>query len=382
MRPPFSQKTLRAAACLLFLGLAGSASALVKFNDNHDELFVSGIAGVTWDSNIFAEAHPTSDTLYTESLELQYQRKAGMFGVDASTGMNFGQFAQNTSQNYADPHARVELTKGSGRTTGALSASVKRESRADYALNLRTESWDYATQLNLKYPVIERYSLSGQAGFDYQDYLKNPALFDIRTYTAGGDLYYVYNSQRDILGGYRLRITDTTNNTRSYDHAFTIGTTGKLLPKLTGTLRAGYQIRQTDRNNDGVEESFSAFTTTSSATWTATKRVSVTGQLSRDFSTIATDVNVDSTSGEIQANFATTAKVTFFIGAGAGQLRYLGARSQGRHDTYASGIAGVNYALNDHFKATLSVNSYENWSTSSQADYTRTTVSFLISSRW
>jgi hypothetical protein len=366
----------------LFLVSAHWANALVKFNDGHDELFVTGTAGVVLDSNIFAENNSRSDTLYSESVDIDYQRKAGMLGINGNAGWKFGQFSRNTSENYTDPHLRAELTKGSGRTTGSLSAGVQRESRTENTLNLRTQSWDYNAGLNVKYPVIERYSLSAQLAYDYRDYLHNPTLFDIRTYTAGSDLYYVYTSQRDILGGYRLRITDTTNGTRSYDHAFTLGTTGKLLPKLTGTIRAGYQLRQTDRNNNGVDGTFSAFTTTTTATWTATKRITVTGIASRDFSTIATDVNIDHLYGMLNAGFATTARVTLFVGGGGGELRYIGSRSGGRHDTYVTADAGASYTLNDHFKLTVSYAWYDNWSTARVADYVRRTLSVTASSRW
>ena len=383
MRPHvFAQPARTAIGVCLLLALSGTARALVKFNDGHDEIFVTGTAGMGYDSNIFASSDETSDTTFNSSLDLDYQRKAGMLGVNANLGWNFTKFDRNTSEDFADPQAHLELTKGSGRTTGALTLAAARRSRAEDALNLRTVSWDYNAGLNVKYPVIERYSITGQVGYDYQDYLNNPTLFDIRTYTAGSDLYYVYTSERDLLGGYRLRVTDTTNGTRSYDHAFTFGTTGKLLPKLNGTIRAGYQFRQTSRNNFGVSEQFSAFTATASATWTVTRRVSVTGQATRDFSTLATDVNVDTTAAMLDASFAATARFTLFAGIGAGHLRYLGAASDGRTDTYATGHTGVSYSLNDHLKITLSGLYYKNWSLLNRADYDRRTISLNVSSRW
>jgi hypothetical protein len=382
MRPHAFAKPARIAiAGALLLALAGTAQAIVKFNDGHDELFIRGTAGLSVDSNIFADANATSDTLYSETLDLDYQRKAGLLGVNGNVGWNFGQFSRNISENYADPHAHTEITKGTGRTTGSLTLGAQRESRTEYALNLRTTSWDYNAGLNVKYPVIERYSISGQLGYDYQDYLSNASLFDIRTYTAGGDLYYVYTSQRDILGGYRLRVTDTTSGSRSYDHAFTVGTTGKLLPKLNGTVRLGYQFRQTEGNNQ-VSNTYSAFTTSTSATWTVSKRFTVTGLASRDFTTLATDVSVDNTTAMLNATFAANARFTFFGGGGVGYLRYLGALSNGRRDTYITGNLGVNYTLNDHFKITLTGLWYKNWSKLDQADYIRRTISLLVSSRW
>jgi len=391
MRPhAFAHPARVAIGASLLLALAGPVHGLVKFDDGHDEIFVTGTAGMGWDSNVFANSDAVSDTTFNGSLELDYTRKAGLLGVNGNLGWNFTKFDRNVSEDFADPHAHLELTKSEGRTTGSLTAGVERRSRSEDTLNLRTVSWDYNTGLNFKYPVIERYSVAGQVGYDYQDYLNNPDLFDIRTYTASGDLFYVYTSDRDLLGGYRLRVTDTTNGTRSYDHAFTVGTTGKLLPKLNGTIRLGYQFRETDRGRlaapasppNTTDDRFSAFTASASATWTITRRLNLTGLASRDFSTLATDTNVDTTAAMLDANFAAKAKLSLFAGVGAGHIRYLGASGGGRTDTYVTGHAGVAYTLNDHLKVTLSGLYYKNWSLLNRADYDRRTISLIVSSRW
>jgi hypothetical protein len=402
MRPHAFAQPVRAVlgSCLL-LSLSSPAFGLVKFNDGHDSIFVTGTVGMGYDTNIYANSNDVSDTTFNGSLDLDYLRKAGMLGVNGNLGWNFTKFDSHTTEDFADPHARLELTKGGGRTTGSLTLGAERRSRSEDALNLRTVSWDYNAGLNVKYPVIERYSIAGQVGYDYQDYLNDtssfpsnsindPALFSIRTYTASADLFYVYTSERDLLGGYRLRVTDTTNGTRSYDHAFTLGTTGKLLPKLNGTVRLGYQFRETDRGNlplqaatpNTTNERFDAYTALASATWTVTKRLNVTGMASRDFSTLATDVNVDTTAVMLDANFAAKAKLSLFAGIGAGHIRYLGAASGGRTDTYDTAHVGVNYTLNDHLKVTLSSLYYKNWSLLKQADYDRRTISLIVSSRW
>ena len=374
----------------LILAFAAPANAIVKFNDGHDEIFVTGTAGIGYDTNVFASSEAVSDTTFNTSLDLDYQRKAGLIGVNANLGWNFTKFNRNTAEDFADPHVRAEFTKGTGRTTGSLTLGAERQSRAEYALNLRTVSWDYNAGLNVKYPVIERYSIAGNLSYDYQDYVNSPTLFDLRTYSGSADLFYVYTSERDILGGYRIRITDTTNGTRSYDHAFTLGTSGKLFPKINGTARLGYQFRETDRGHlatpgaspSGSNDHYNAFTASATATWTITRRWNMTGLVSRDFSTLATDINVDTTAAMLDVNFAAKAKLSLFAGVGGGHMRFLGAASNGRTDTYVTGHAGVNYTLNDHFKITLSGLWYKNWSLLDRADYVRRTISLIVSSRW
>ena len=111
-------------------------------------------------------------------------------------------------------------------------------------------------------------------------------------------------------------------------------------------------------------------------------RLNLTGLASRDFSTLATDTNVDTTAAMLDANFAAKAKLSLFAGVGAGHIRYLGASGGGRTDTYVTGHAGVAYTLNDHLKVTLSGLYYKNWSLLNRADYDRRTISLIVSSRW
>lgn len=373
----FALITFGVASCFV----AQKAFALVKFNDGKDEIFITGTAGIGYDSNIFATSGGNGDTTLNSSLLLEYKRKAGMIGVNSTLGWDFGKFLDYTSEDFANPHARAELTKNSGRTTGSITMGAARETRADTAINLRTTSWDYDAGLNVKYPVIERYSLSGQLGYERKDFDSEFALYDLRTYTAAGDLFYVYRSDRDLFAGYRYRLTETTAGTDNHDHAFTVGISGKIIPKLNGTLRFGYQIREIEHPRL-PRESYDSFTALASTTWTISKRLNVTGQLSRDFNTLATDVSVESTGAGLDVQYALNAKFTVFGGIGGGQTRFIERQSGGRHDTYFTANAGVAYTHSDRFKATLTYTYYQNWSTLRTSDYERNAISLNLSSRW
>jgi len=361
--------------------LSPSARALIKFDDGHDEFFVTLGLGYGYDSNIFATTDGGGDTFASASLDLEYRRKAGLIGVDGTLGWNFSKFDKFGSEDFANPHARVEFTKDKGRTTGSLQLAAARESRAETEINIRTTSWNYDSNLNLKYPVIERYSLTGQLGYNLRDYLENIDLVDIRTFSAGSGLNYAFSSARDLVAGYRFRATDTTAHSESYDHSFTVGTSGKILAKLNGSARFGYQIRQSNRR-DGQDDSYGDFTASVSTTWTLSRRLTFTGTLSRDFSTLATDTSVETTAANLDAQFAVKAKISLFAGIGGGYTRFLGLRGGGRSDTYFNFTAGANYTMNDHLKLALTYGYYKNWSTLPISDYDRHTLSLSVSSRW
>jgi outer membrane receptor protein involved in Fe transport len=379
MRLPASPRAWIGAA--LIIAPLTTAHALIKFNDARDEIFVTGTVGMSYDSNIFGFNSGDGDTSYNASLDLEYTRKAGLLGVNAGLGWRFAKFQEFTAEDFANPYARVELTKDSGRTTGSVTAGVKRDSSADAAINIRTTSWDYDAGLNVKYPVIERYSLTGQLAWDHRDFQDNFALVDLNTWSLGSDLFYVYNSQRDLFGGYRLRVTDTTNDTQDIDHNFSVGTSGKIISTINGSARVGYQFRESSRAN-GLRENFDGFSAAVSASWSGLKRFNLTGRVTSDFNTIATDTSVQTTATGLDAQYAINARFSAFAGTGVGYTRFLGISGNGRRDTYFTWNTGLAYTLSDRFKATLSYVYFKNWSTLAFSDYERNTISLNLSSRW
>ncbi len=379
MRLAALRHSLRAIA--LFLVSSVSAFALIAFNDGHDTIFVTGSAGLSYDSNIFATADGAGDTSYNASLDLEYHRKAGMLGVDANLGWLFSEFDTFSEESFADPQFTASLTKAAGRTTGAVNVSAKRQNRAETAINLRTESWNYSAAANVRYPVIERYSLSGSLEYSRRDFANNDALVDIDTYAASADLLYALDSERNLMAGYRYRTTSTSVETTDLDHAFTVGLNGKILPKLIGTVRAGFQQRKIDRRN-GPDESHNSLTASATTTWTLTNRFSLSGTASRDFVTVATDASVDTTSLGLDAQFALSAKKSVFAGISYYHLKFLDTTSSRRSDDGLGFNAGAAYVLNEHLKLSATYQYTINGSTLALSDFDRHSFSFNASSRW
>jgi hypothetical protein len=246
----------------------------------------------------------------------------------------------------------------------------------------------YSAGLNLKYPVIERYSLSGGANYSFQSYQDTTALVNLKTYSANLDLFYVYTTERDLSGGYRIRQENTSAGSKNTDHAFTLGLSGKILPKLNGAVNAGYQIRNSrdslhDPSMHGILESqYTSWTSSISLTWSLSKRFSVNGQLSKDFNTTSTNFTTDTLMTSLDAQYTFSAKFSASAGVTFSKNRFLGPSSDGRIDTFFSSHFGLNYSLNDHFKASLTESFSTNWSTNSYADFSRNSTTLSLSSRW
>ena len=368
------------AAALSALLACPPALALVSLSDGRNQIYVTASATFSWDSNIYANSTSGGDYLFNAGLGLELKRRAGLISVDGSVAIDATQFADNSSENSLNPRFRTEFSKTGGRTTGVLSLGAARQSRAASAANLRSASWLYDVTLNLKYPVIERYSIAGSVGYSRLDYVNNAVLVDLQTFSASADLFYVYTSERDLFAGYRYRHGETSASSAFDDHAITVGVSGKLLPKLNGVVRFGYQVRQPSGT---AEDSYTALTASAATTWNVSRRLSLTGQAAKDFSTTSTNLNIDALTFNLDAQYAMNSKLTFAGGVGYGINDFLGVPGADRQDEFFTWNVGANYkVLNERLAVGLMYAYLRNWSTLDYSDFERNSVNLNLSSRF
>lgn len=365
------------ALLLAFLLICPPSLALVSIDDGKNQIFVNSSVSYAWDSNVFGNSENKGDSIYSASLGLDFRRHAGIIAINGSVYIDASSFITNSSENFLNPRFHGELTKQTGRTTGSVTFGAARQSRADSAANLRAESWAYDAGLNLKYPVIERYTLAANLGYAFTDYQNNSVLVDLATYSLGLDIFYIYNTERDLIGGYRLRFSETSANSGYYDNSFTAGISGKILPKVAGTIRAGYQFRQPTRKSDGA---YSGITASGQMTWTINKKMNATILLSKDFSTTSTNTSVDATTASMDFQYGLNSKASVYLGLGYGINKFLGEIGGNRQDTYFTWSAGANYTLSSYLKLALSYTYFHNWSTADFSEYERNSVTLTASS--
>jgi len=371
------------ATCAVLLAavlLSPSARALVSLNDGTDHLYITGTGSVAYDSNIFARADSAGDFIYSAGLILDYARRAGLIGINARVAVNAARFGDNTTQDFNNPAFTAEFIKATGRTTGALKLSAARESEADALIGARTQSWIYLGDFNFKYPVIERYSFSGDFGYLDRVYDQPTVLTDLETFTAGANLLYALTSTRDLVAGYQHRRSETSAHSSYDDHAFKVGVAGQILAKLSGALSAGYEVRNPrGASKDG---DYHGLTASGTLTWTVSRKLSVAGQLSRDTSITAGNQSVDATTAGLTAQYMFNDKLALVGNAGAGKSRFLNSLDAGRHDEYLTGGTSLKYKMNPHLDSSLAYVFDKNWSTVADSNFTRHTISLTLSSRW
>ena len=378
MRPNFIFRLIALVACSL-AGVTRDASAIMRWNEGKDQIYVTGNVTVGLDSNIYTAADSPSDTVITSKIGLEYRRQAGLIGVNADLALHQGWYTENSSENYANPSARVELTKDTGRTTGTISFHSMRSSRADPAANTRTDSWNYGSELNARYPVSERHHVSGSFSWNKRDYVDNTALVDLTTTMLSADWFYVYTPERDLFGGYRLRLSDTSALTSFADHSFSIGISGRILPKLNGTARVGYQIRN---GLQGSSETFHGYNALASVTWNVTRKMNLRLSASKDFNVTSTNITTDATTVSLDGQYARTAKLSFGAGTSAGLNKFLGILGGGREDFFFSYYGMIRYTFSERLRLGLNYTYYQNWSTLDFADFERESLTFDASTRF
>jgi len=373
-------RILFASAATLVAALP--SHALLRFNDGRDQIYVTFTAGAIYDSNIYTANGGDGDLIFNSGLSLDYLRRAGLIGINGSIGWNITNFDKFSDENFSAPSYSLELTKSTGRTTGSLNLNARETSKPDIDANIRTRAWNYDAGLSLRYPVIERYSIAAQLGYAVIDYNDNSAgLVDLDTYTASADLYYTWTSERDLFFGYRHRHSETSSTSSSVDHNLSAGVSGKILSKLNGSVRVGYQIRDT-QPIVGPDETFNGVSASASVTWTVNRRINATASLARDFSTTSTDTNTESTTFTLDGQFAVNAKLSLNARASIGTNEYLDSAAAGREDTYYSVGAGFTYALHEHLTISGGYDFFSNSSTNALSDFNRHTVSLNLTSRW
>jgi hypothetical protein len=384
-----------AIAVLLATGLAcAPAHALVTLNDSHDHVFVTGSLGVSRDSNIFANSDNTGDFVYSSTLAAEYTRRAGWIGVNASVTVSASRYGKVKGENFNNPSYSMELTKQSGRTTGSFTLSGARESRADSAVNIRSTSWNYATGLNFKYPINERFTASGSLGYSARKYIENTQLANLATYTVSTDLFYVLTNERDLVAGYRYRQSETSRNTSTSDQSVNAGVSGRVIRGINGSVRVGYQVR-TPHGSKGDDAEYHGVSASAATSYAVNRKITISGQLAKDFSTTATDTSVDSTTAGIDVPYVYSNHWNFSAGAGWGDSRFLGEKGRiivaagppailgpNRHDNFANWSTSAGYSLNEHFKASFTYAWFKNWSTVPFADFVRSSWTLNFSSHW
>lgn len=377
MRHPLTRFLTLGLSIFALLLPQQSVFALLNIDGTRNQVFLFGNVTVAYDSNIFSSAAAEDDYIVSASVGAELKRRAGIISVNARAVLDYQKFSTHSDNTAWNPSFLLELNKTTGRTTGALTVNAFRSSKADSAVNLRTQTWNFPIGLNIKYPINDRFFLTSQSSYLKRSYVDAAQLLDYTDYAQSLDLFYVFTSKLDLFGSYRIRVGNTDLGTTT-DHDIGLGFDGSILAKLRGRVRAGYQLRQIDATN----EDYGQISLAASLFWNTSRKLTFTGTLARDFTTTATGGSVDTFSAMLRASYVFTRRFSVDSGVGYGRNKFLGGTQAARQDEFFSADIGATYVLNEHFKFSASYNYLKNWSTVDLSDFERNGYSLDVSTRF
>ena len=357
------------------------AYALINLNQGKDLIFVNSTYSFGYDSNVFTRAVAQSSVTHNVSLATDYTRQAGIISVAANAAVAAGLFQDLPEQNFIDPRFELTLRKRYGRTTGSLDLLARRESQPDPDVGQRTEDWNYAGNFDLRYPVNDRYYFTNNAGYSGTFYTNKNALSDLRAISEAIALNYIYTSKLALNAGYTVLFSDTSRDSRATDHSFTVGASGGILPKLTGNLRFGYQLRD-NRSATAGNETFDAITSSTQLKWRYSRNLTVTGEYNASFSTTAADLPINRSALGLHAEVALAGPYTGEFGAVYTHTAFLGQAGDDRRDELVQLDASIRLALTRHVRAALGYSYMLNASNSAAFDFSRHTVALSITAAY
>jgi hypothetical protein len=368
---------------LLFISAVAfqPAYALINLNQGKDLILVNGTYSFGYDSNVFTRAVAQSSATHNFSVVTDYTRQAGLISVAANAAVAAGIFQSVPAQNFIDPRFGLSLRKRRGRTTGALDLQARRESQPDPDVGQRTEDWNYSTDLDLRYPVNDRYYFTNHAGYAGTFYTDKTAFSDLRAFSEGINLNYLYTSKLALNAGSSILFSDTSRDSTATDYSFTVGASGGILPKLTGNIRFGYQFRDND-SAAGGNETFDALAASTQLKWRYSRRLSVTGEFNESFSTTAADLPIDRSSLGLHALVALTGRYAGEFGAVYTRTAFLGETGAGRHDEMVRLDASIRMAVTRHVRTALGYTYMTNASNTPGFDFIRHTVSLSVTAAY
>jgi hypothetical protein len=364
-----------------------AARALFNFNEGTDLVFVTATYSIGYDTNVFTRSVNKQSSTQSASASIDYSRVAGVITVNANVSASAGSFGEVRGQDFEDPSVSLAFRKRYGRTTGSLSLAAHRESQPDLDAGERTHDTAYHSALDLRYPVNDRYYFTNYLGYSWKAYVNQPAFSDLTTLNDAIALNYVYNSKLDLNAGYSLSVSSTSKATTAYDHSLTLGASGSILPKLSGTVRFGVSRRDSDSRIGGHEQ-FYGFTSGTSLKWLFSRRLSFNGDFNDDFSTTSTDISVNRASAglhgtaSISTRYIGRAGVTYTLSNYLGRAGYLPNTTRSRRDELVQFDASLGVAITTHIRTTLAYMYMINYSNSSEASFERQMLTLTIAATY
>ena len=351
-----------------------SAAPLVSIGNNTDVYF-NGSSSLRWTSNVFRdEAEETEGLTWTLSPGFEVNVGRGLTNADLSIITRYD-IIRYEDQDQLDTelfHIKAVGSYTSSRL--ALSGSAyfdesKMNSGENNITNDLIEYDAYGATVDSEYRVSPKFSFGAGARYSEKVFKTFDDTFPDRTVmSAPFDVFYELTPKLDLSLGYTFTNTDIeetirasapnqvriTSDYETDSHFFNIGARDQLLPKLTGSFKVGYRTRSSSDSTiqtidtDPVTSVETTTTTRTNRddsgmlgldanfTWTATPKLAVNFDLSRDFGVGGEGQSTEKSSVILGGNYSINS--FFTLNANLGYILTDYSNSEREDDQYNAGL--------------------------------------------
>lgn len=363
-------------AGIALAGFRAVAAPFLAIGDNA-ELFLTGNLGLRHDDNVLLTPSKTDDTIITVAPGLALE-----FGKDALMSGSFTyreEFTRYSDTDSLDSElSRVAFRAGysSGKTKFGVNANYDQlnQNTVDTPANLRAVlSRRDVVNLgaNGEVGVSEKTAVGAGVTYVDTDY-KRAGFVDSSILSVPVDVYYELTPKVDLSAGIRIRDTSLAVGADSNDYFYSVGARGAFTPKLSGSVKVGYTVRDFDNGGDR-----SGLGLDSSLTYLVSPKTSLTLGVSNDFGVSgvgATQENLTFSAGvrtAISPDFSVSANLSHR------QIDYFS-----RKDDYFEGDLGASYTVNEFVSIVGSVTYRENDSRVASGNFTNRVFSIAAQLRY
>jgi len=353
------------------------ASPLVSIGDSATLHFV-GNATVFSTSNVFRdEVGEVDDIVLTLTPGLQLTSGTG------TSNVSYGATARYEIRKYDDrneldtellnlsAYGKFENARLVANASAAFFESQTNTGAAN-VIGALIESETTTLRLNAEYRLSPKFKFGAGISYEEKDYLTfTNAVADYDIVRLPFDLFYELTPKLDLSAGYTYSdraVKDRTGDfvDTSYDsevHFFNVGLRGELMPKLTGTVKAGYRVRE---QSGGVKDE-STLGLDASLVWATTPKLSNTITLGRDFGVAGVGDATEETSIRLNSKYSISQQ--YFASAVLG-YRMRDYLAFGREDDIIDFGLSLSYVPNEYWTISTGYTYSENDSNAVGNSYT------------
>ena len=239
---------------------APALTALVNLGEGEINLNLS--VSAMYDTEIRARNAGQEDFVLSVRPSLTYARPSRNFdfsvtaGLDSRTYLDYDEFNETDFFFDVSISPRAEMQTSRFRFTGDL--ILNSETRSEAAVGEIVTIRNYGVSGQLIYDPNRRYTVVGDAGYKRED-PDSEFYNETERFNLSGTVLVPLREELDIQGSISYQnATSARSAVESDTYTFSAGFSGRLLPKVSGSVSAGIQERRFDALDNQTRPYFSA----------------------------------------------------------------------------------------------------------------------------